>query len=148
MKFAHIVAAIAFGISLAVSHGDIARGVETGANWGFWISVILGSIGIIILLALSLFLIIAGGIAAKDAVGPVGGIAASFGIGVFMTIVTVLGIASVVLAAVGYDGMRTWGTSGLADKAALVRGAVCLGISILFSLFQGSGSFSSPRSSQ
>jgi len=129
MKFAHILSLIIFGFVYLFSR-DLAKSVDVGATVGFWISIVVTAIMLIIPL-----LITGGGaIAGGSAGGIFGGILGGLGGGLFSLVFFVVPIAFVLLSCFGYYFLDQWGKSGLEDQSAGIIGAVLLCISFLIVL--------------
>jgi len=148
MKLAHFIAAIAFIISAFLCGNGYAQGVETGATWGFWCSIVSGGLFAIIGLIVSL-VGLAGGAAAgavggNELGGTAGGVAGALvgalgGVG-FVLICFVWGAVPIILAIFGYSALKAWGVSDLQDQALLIKACVLLGISLFMTFFLSGGS--------
>lgn len=136
MRLAHIVAIMAFALALLFSGGNLANGVQTGAAWGFWVSLILGSITTLIMLVFMMIGMMGGGLAGHQEAGVLGALLGSLGFGALIAISIFSAIASVVLAVFGYDALKAWGASNFEDKNALIKACVLIGLSIILSFLK------------
>ncbi len=145
---AHIIAIVAFGIAFMLNKGDHATAVEIGANWGFWIMIILGGI----LATLHFIITVIAGITGAGGGGSIGGdVGGNTGclIGAFIgglagsglaLILAIFNIAQVGIGAYGYHQIRLWGSSNLTNEKALTNGAIFLGLSLLIMIINKTSS--------